>query len=227
MSGLGLDPDTLVDDASGYFAAVYFDERDSTGKAKILYVNRGTDDFLGTDGDDNVNQGLGKLTAQYETAIGNAKLLSDANLNRDITFLGHSLGGGLASAQAYVVGRPAIVINPAGLHANTVGVKFIDQDRANRLITRVVVTGEALNAANGNNVTFPSGRIVGFPSSFGTRVSVPGTFPTYRNGQHNAIDRKPTRFSIFERVVPSVELHSPSAAIRGLFHDYGLFGRRR
>jgi len=52
------------------------------------------------------------LNQVYQYTAGN--LAMDRNMN--VSFAGHSLGGGLASASAYASGGYAFTINAAGLH---------------------------------------------------------------------------------------------------------------
>ena len=65
------------------------------------------------------------MCEQYEQALINARRLSDYLKNdsryKDIplTFVGHSLGGGMAALASIVTGHTAITYNPAGLSSNT------------------------------------------------------------------------------------------------------------
>ncbi|MDX1303034.1 RHS repeat-associated core domain-containing protein [Photobacterium sp.] len=70
---------------------------------------------LATDG----LQAFGLSTAQYRQAISIAKQ-QYRMASGNITFTGHSLGGGLATASAMVTGAGARVFNAAGVHENTI-----------------------------------------------------------------------------------------------------------
>ena len=65
------------------------------------------------------------MNEQYKQALINAQRLSDYLKNdpryKDIplTFVGHSLGGGMAALASIVTGRTAITYNPAGLSSST------------------------------------------------------------------------------------------------------------
>ena len=65
------------------------------------------------------------MNEQYKQALINAQRLSDYLQNdpryKDIplTFVGHSLGGGMAALASIVTGRTAITYNPAGLSSST------------------------------------------------------------------------------------------------------------
>ena len=146
ITKLGLNPERLVNDETGYFSAIYKDTR--YGEERIFYVNRGTNSESFDDWVSNGLQGLGKDSPQYVQAISNAEILTQ-KYSGDITFAGHSLGGGLASAQAIVTGQAGITINAAGLHENTVSKYARDLSQANSLIDAYVVNGEILDKLNG------------------------------------------------------------------------------
>lgn len=117
--GSKLTEQMLVNDKVGYFGAVYLD-RDS--KVFIL-ANRGTENL--PDWINNVQQAPGLKSRQYAMAIEAAIALKQAVQERhgpsiQVVFNGHSLGGGLASAQAIVTNSPAITFNAAGLNRRTV-----------------------------------------------------------------------------------------------------------
>lgn len=63
----------------------------------------------------NILQALGIPTPQYTVAKSLAKIIYEQT-GGNVRFVGHSLGGGLASAAAMVTGARAITINAAGLH---------------------------------------------------------------------------------------------------------------
>ena len=95
--------------------------RDADGNYTVAF--RGSDD-LGDFLNDNIPQALGKATEQYRKAIQLADALANILGSDNLTFTGHSLGGGLATAAALYLGRPATVYNPAGIHpsvANELG----------------------------------------------------------------------------------------------------------
>ena len=78
----------------------------------------------------NVLQALVGLSPQYQQSVTNALILDravekvkkDRNIDIKLTFIGHSLGGGLASNNAIVTkSRHAIIFNPAGLNFLRVG----------------------------------------------------------------------------------------------------------
>lgn len=80
--------------------------------------------------------------------FGNAKELgvkfSNAYNDGERTFVGHSLGGGLASVAAMATEMPAITFNPAALNVKTKKLLGIDNTRT-RQIQNIVVDGEIVN----------------------------------------------------------------------------------
>jgi hypothetical protein len=93
---------------AGFGAALYH-ENDH-----YYLAMRGTKMTSGANWWANIKQALGFRTAQYNMAV----KLSDIVYRRtggNVTFVGHSLGGGLASAAAYATGGNAVTFNAAGL----------------------------------------------------------------------------------------------------------------
>lgn len=66
----------------------------------------------------NFSQAFGFKSSQYTSGIRLARALG--NQYKNLSFAGHSLGGGIAAAASAVTGRAATVFNAAGVHANTV-----------------------------------------------------------------------------------------------------------
>lgn len=58
---------------------------------------------------------------QYEISVSNAEVLHGLVGSRKLYFVGHSLGGGMASTNALATGRPAFTYNAAGLSNITKG----------------------------------------------------------------------------------------------------------
>lgn len=114
----------LIDKKSGFKSAIYGRMSDD-GKMEYSYVTAGTDmgdvRFAG-DWANNFLQALGKDAKQYDLSVKNARLISDyfANTGSSLTFVGHSLGGGMASANAMATGHNAITFNAAGLSPVTI-----------------------------------------------------------------------------------------------------------
>jgi hypothetical protein len=180
-TGGALTASMLIDAESGYYAGLYKNAK--TGE--LVYVNRGTNNRL--DWGTNKNQAFGIPDPQYERAIDNAQKLRQANI--DVTYVGHSLGGGLATAQAVVSRRSAIVFNPAAVHANTVGGAET-LARQNSLVTNITVDGEFLSfwqdkpggiaSAGGRRVTLDPANLAR-PRGFYMSIPVSKNFNPFDN----------------------------------------------
>lgn len=87
-----------------------------TGKTEYAYVFAGTNSI--EDGIEDISQvTLG--APQYNVAIDNARKLSNELKDSELTFVGHSLGGGLAAAASMVTGKAAITFNRASVSDRT------------------------------------------------------------------------------------------------------------
>ena len=109
-----------IDDGSGFKSKLY--ERTIDGKTEYVYATAGTDGFSKEDWKNNVQQLVGE-SEQYETSMDNAYNLSKNLKDSELTFVGHSLGGGLAAANAYKTGRDAMTFNAAWVSPATIGAK--------------------------------------------------------------------------------------------------------
>lgn len=91
----------------------------------------------------NLTQALGFKSPQYEQGMKSAT----ANYEKyggNLSFTGHSLGGGIASASAIVTGGSAVTFNAAGVHNNTIG----DFSRSNGSVTSYYSTFDVLHVLN-------------------------------------------------------------------------------
>ena len=74
------------------------------------------------------------VASQYQLAYQMATKLKALTNGKDLTFVGHSLGGGLAAIASMVTGRPAMTYNPAVVMAlltktlEQFGIKFDDSN---------------------------------------------------------------------------------------------------
>ncbi|PQL94746.1 RHS repeat domain-containing protein [Apibacter adventoris] len=127
------------DDQNGLKGNLY--ERTLDGKTEYAMVYAGTEDIK-KDGLQDVLQAFG-VSSQYTTVINNAELLKKDLGDSELTFVGHSLGGGLVQASALSIDGQAITFNPAWVSTLTANVhklyKFDDK------ITNYVIFGEVLN----------------------------------------------------------------------------------
>lgn len=87
-----------------------------TGRTEYVYVFAGTNSI--EDGIEDISQvTLG--APQYNVAIDNARKLSKELKDSELTFVGHSLGGGLAAAASMATGKAAITFNRASVSERT------------------------------------------------------------------------------------------------------------
>ena len=103
-----------LDDKSGLQAALF--ERTIDGKTEYAYAFAGTDSF--DDAWQDFSQLFG-LSSQYEEAVKQAQVADGIVGQNELTFVGHSLGGGEAAAASMATGRNAITFNPAALSSFT------------------------------------------------------------------------------------------------------------
>ena len=125
---------------SGFKSSLY--ERTAKGVTEYAYVTAGTEDFM--DYKEDALQLIGNST-QYKESIDNARTLSAQFSNAELTFVGHSLGGGLAAANALATDRNAITFNAAALTNSTKGKLHLPNSTTNGRIFNVVVKGEIVN----------------------------------------------------------------------------------
>lgn len=109
---------------TGFFSMLFF--RKVNNETHLAYVTSGTTfnyrdhkyDLL-MDNITNIGQALFGLSPQYTLAIQNAKILNkicEMNNGYRLYFFGHSLGGGMAIANALATKRKAIVFNNGGIN---------------------------------------------------------------------------------------------------------------
>ncbi len=94
------------------FKALLYERTKEDGTTEYAYVYAGTESFL--DALHDVLQVFG-LSKQYSEATINARNASKGLKDEELTFVGHSLGGGLAVLSSFKTGRLAITFNPAGV----------------------------------------------------------------------------------------------------------------
>lgn len=85
---------------------------------KYAVVFKGTTMTSLEDWKNNLQQGIGNSSSYYSQALTIADQLQ-AHQPGNVEYIGHSLGGGMASAAAALYGSPATTFNAAGLHDKT------------------------------------------------------------------------------------------------------------
>ena len=102
---------------NGYQATLF--ERTIDGVTEYAYAFAGTDPTSIADLAADIGQVFG-LSSQYYIAIQKARQLSNELGCLELTFVGHSLGGGEATAASLATGRSAITFNPAAVSYKTI-----------------------------------------------------------------------------------------------------------
>ena len=168
LSHLGLSSDLLVNPESGFFAGAY--QLGDSGN--YLIANRGTEFTEENDWFASLYQGLGQFSAQYDQAM-RVAVASTRTRGSQVSFTGHSLGGGLASAQALAVRGSAITFNSSGLHANTVSKYGITLEEASQYVRSYHVKGELLSTAQDSGKYFFAAGAAGVGGVAGTYPGLP------------------------------------------------------
>lgn len=143
LARLNLEPAML--DRGAFHAEVY--ASGAPGAEAYTVAFRGSGGRAG-DWVSNGLQGVGLPSNHYARALEIGRSISRVDPSIQVDFVGHSLGGGLASHAANASGREAITFNAAGLHP--------------------------ISRMQGNHVAVEAGRLPGTADNF----SVPGEFLT-------------------------------------------------
>ncbi|MGM3162038.1 PAAR domain-containing protein [Dickeya undicola] len=148
---------------SGFGAALF--KSDINGETMLTF--RGTNNAVtgAKDWMTNLSQGMGRETTQYKQAIDLASQVKDLMPSKSSVIVGHSLGGGLASAAVSAAKLPGYTFNAAGLHTNTVA-KGADMATTNSLIKTQAVDGEILTMVQ----TYGKAAVPGLLSGAGALV---------------------------------------------------------
>ena len=143
----------LKRDASGFNSMLF--QKYADGIQYYAYCTEGTDMTSVKDWFSNISQGLIGLSPQYSYSVQMAMDLDRAIGDKAVLwFIGHSLGGGLASNNSLVTSRHAITFNAAGLNSLRVGATLLLNnqaelfhfDRRRKRIHAFVLEGEILNS---------------------------------------------------------------------------------
>ena len=135
---------TLTKNESGLNSAVY--QKEVNGEMQYVYVTQGSDfNNGGNDWSENYKQSMGQYSAQYDQSVKNAKALQEV-LGDRLSFAGHSLGGGLASANALATGLDATTFNAAGISNGSRSLYGLDKSPS---IKAFVVHGEIVSVTQG------------------------------------------------------------------------------
>lgn len=108
--------------SSGLFSQLFYRSTPTNSSQKVFetkyaYCTAGTNVLSYADWFSNIAQGLIGWAPQYVQSVRNAKILDKSLKDYPLIFIGHSLGGGLASNNALATKtRHAITFNAAGLN---------------------------------------------------------------------------------------------------------------
>lgn len=137
----------LSNENTGFQSAIYgkWDSKNNC-YSEYVYATAGTDPLSAKDWQNNFSQ-LSGDSEQYSQSVANAEVISKycEDHSKELTYVGHSLGGGLASANSLKTGDNAITFNAAGLSDKTKQNLGLNNHQGN--ITAYVVNGEIVNAA--------------------------------------------------------------------------------
>lgn len=165
----------------GFFSMLYY--RRINCNLEFAYVTAGTTFNLRDQAWDavldnvlvNLGQGLTGMSPQHTLAIQNSKIIDAVcrKKNWNLYFFGHSLGGGLAVANALATGHEAIVFNNAGLNQfrNILHNSYAKKKEKKDKITCYYTDKDFLSTEkeNKSNVVFKSLWEIATPQKIGTR----------------------------------------------------------
>ncbi|MCG8576129.1 MAG: hypothetical protein MI810_14665, partial [Flavobacteriales bacterium] len=154
----------LLDEKTSYKAKLYARVDENGTEVEYAFVIAGTAETM--DWLQDGAQIVGYST-QYFQAVGDASVIDEDIDYLELTFVGHSLGGGLAVASALRTGREAITFNPAGLSAGTITHLGLTEavEENGHLVHNYSVLGEAVGMFQG---------LVGVLGVVGETTWVPG-----------------------------------------------------
>lgn len=118
-------------------------ERTVDGMTEYTFATAGTQMTDWGDIKEDITQLFGE-TKQYVESVDVAGKISDKLGDSELTFVGHSLGGGLAAANALLTGRNATTFNPAAITSATLK-KLGLSNTPKGTIFNVVVKGEIVD----------------------------------------------------------------------------------
>lgn len=142
----------MIDHRTGFYSKLY----KKRGENRYFYCTAGTNVVSLNDWYNNFTQGLIGLSDQYTLSVTIAKALDKVLKGSILFFIGHSLGGGLASNNSLVTtNRHAITFNAAGLNFLRVKMTLFINNRKDLFhpkrrkskIHAYIIDGEILNRA--------------------------------------------------------------------------------
>jgi hypothetical protein len=168
--------------------------------------------------------GMGVRTAQYtqarDLALNAARLVGDKG---ELSFTGHSLGGGLASLAASVTNKNAITFNAAGVQSTAYSVYGGSTEGIEQRVKAYYLNGDALSAVQDNPIFDPFATLL-TPIKYATNwsqgeaVILPAYLPsaTGERRQLMAMTGGEVRSNIFQRFLRWGALHSNTNVMTSL-----------
>ncbi|MCH2195503.1 MAG: hypothetical protein MK119_15535 [Kordia sp.] len=156
-----IDGVTYSDKETGFNSNLY-ERKQEDGSIEYAYVTAGTDDYK--DGKEDLTQLWGK-TEQYPQSINNAAIISDELEDSELTYVGHSLGGGLASANSLATGDSAMTFNAAALSDKTKENLDLEGIDSYEQVESFIVEGEIVNHLQFKIGMRVEGHIIEIPSN--------------------------------------------------------------
>lgn len=131
----------VVNDPKTGFSGKLYNE---VGTSNFVFASAGTTWYSPADWKANIEQQFGIDTEQYNQALSIANNLSKEYRNSNLIFVGHSLGGGLASTMSISTGLDAITFNSSALSHTYKGVENGSK------IAAYITDGDILDYVNEN-----------------------------------------------------------------------------
>lgn len=162
MGKMNIKDSDLKDPSTGFKADIY---KDKNGDYVLVYRGTYSDpdhpendlihDWSKEWTDDNMRQGLGMGSEQYEKSIDIAKRVNrNKPKDKQLTIAGHSLGGGLATAAGAATGSKTYAFCPAGVHPNTYKMYGVQNPNTSKVHT-YYSNQDFLNMASNNLSLMP------------------------------------------------------------------------
>ena len=159
---LGIDPADLKDEDIGFKSDLY---KDKNGNYVLAFrgtysdpqhpendiVHDWSKDWI----DDDVAQGLGMGSKQYQNAIDLSRNIKNKVGKDKLIITGHSLGGGLATAGGAATGCETYAFNPPGVHPNTYKMYGVKNPNTSKVHT-YYSNQDFLNMWNNNLALMPN-----------------------------------------------------------------------
>jgi RHS repeat-associated protein len=166
-------------DETGYQGALY--RGTYNGNTEYIYATAGTDFNSAKDWKNNGQQIISGNSAQYEQSVGVAR--DENKAHSGVSFTGHSLGGGLASANALAIEGKAVTFNAAGLSNATKENPRLGLSGKSANISAYVVQGEAVSHYQGVIGIRAEGKITTLPASYVPQIPFTKADDVIRTGQ--------------------------------------------